>query len=64
MQDIPPKIWRYSDLLYLRKTNDMTKDIKKKFPSLIQSWVEVVNHPDRYECKTIKLSNLTRDKDI
>lgn len=64
MQDVPPKIWRYSDLLYLRKTNDMTKDIKKKFPSLVNTWVSVVNDPDRYKCEVLKLSNLTRDKNI
>ncbi len=64
MQDVPPKIWRYTDLLYLRKTNDMSKDIRKKYPTLFNSWVAVSNDSNRYACKVLKISNLTRDKNI
>lgn len=64
MQHVPPMVWIYTDLLYLRKTNDMSKDIKKKYSNLFKSWVAIHNDSNRYACKVLKISNLTRDKNI
>lgn len=64
LQDVPPKIWRYSDLLYMRKTNDMVKDVKKKFPQLLNVWGSVYNDKNVYSFEVVKLSNLTKNKNL
>lgn len=59
MQYIPPKLVGFIDVLVLRKTGDIEKNIKSKFPQYLEEWKKILKDKDRYVKKVYFCSNLT-----
>lgn len=60
MHRIPPQIWEFTDYLILFKSNDLEKDIKKKYPEYFNDYKYLQNAP-KYTKKIYKISNLAKD---
>jgi len=52
LQDIPPKIWRFTDTLILFKTEDLEKDVRIKYPNLVGDWKRLQTSTNRQPSPT------------
>ena len=44
----------------MRKTGDLEKNVKDKFPEQLESWKEVKRSSNPFDMRTFYLSNLTQ----
>lgn len=52
LQDIPPKIWRFTDILIMFKTEDLEKDVRIKYPKLVSDWKRLQTSTTRHPSPT------------
>lgn len=59
LQSVPPDIKLFTDLLFLRKTNDIDKNVKEKWGlEIYEKWTKLKKSSDNYACELINMSNL------
>lgn len=56
---VPLDLVEFTDIIYLRKTGDLEKNVKEKFPDILETWKKVKKSPNKYEVRALYLSNLT-----